>query len=106
MVLHKTFDPLTIFKDIENHKATIFDGVPTMYMFMLNSPEFKKANLSSLSRCYVGGQTMPIATMKSVENPDKNLPIRGTASSSLVHDMTLTVDQTNSSFTQAFSSEL
>mgnify|MGYP001314390309 CR=1 FL=1 len=71
LVLHKTFDPLTIFKDIENHKATIFDGVPTMYMFMLNSPEFKKANLSSLSRCYVGGQTMPIATMKSVENEFK-----------------------------------
>ena len=71
LVLHKTFDPLTIFKDIETHKATIFDGVPTMYMFMLNSPEFKKANLSSLSRCYVGGQTMPIATMKSVENEFK-----------------------------------
>ena len=68
IVLHKTFDPLSIFKDIEKHKATIFDGVPTMYMFMLNSPEFKNANLSSLTRCYVGGQTMPTATMKAVEH--------------------------------------
>jgi len=39
-----------------------------MYMFMLNSPAFNEADLSSLKRCYVGGQTMPTATMQAVEN--------------------------------------
>jgi len=38
-----------------------------MYMFMLNSPAINNADLSSLTRCYVGGQTMPVATMKAVE---------------------------------------
>jgi len=56
-----------VLEDIARHKATIFDGVPTMYMFMLNSPAFADADLSSLTRCYVGGQTMPVATMKAVE---------------------------------------
>ena len=67
LVLHKLFDPAVVLQDIAAHKATIFDGVPTMYMFMLNSPAFAGADLSSLKRCYVGGQTMPVATMEAVE---------------------------------------
>ena len=67
LVLHRTFDVDLAFADITTHKATIFDGVPAMYMFMLNSPAIKNANLSSLTRCYVGGQTMPVATMEAVE---------------------------------------
>ena len=42
-------------------------GVPTMYMYMLNCPQLTETDLSSLTRCYVGGQTMPIAAMKEVE---------------------------------------
>jgi long-chain acyl-CoA synthetase len=71
LVLHKTFDPVAVMDDIASHKATIFDGVPTMYMFMLNNPAFADADLSSLTRCYVGGQTMPVATMKAVEESFK-----------------------------------
>ena len=67
LVLHRAFDVDLAFEDITAHKATIFDGVPAMYMYMLNSPAIKNANLSSLTRCYVGGQTMPVATMEAVE---------------------------------------
>jgi len=67
LVLHSKFDPAAAFADIAAHKATIFDGVPAMYMFMLNNPAIKYADLSSLKRCYVGGQTMPVATMQAVE---------------------------------------
>ena len=67
LVLHRAFDVDLAFADITAHKATIFDGVPAMYMFLLNSPAIKSANLSSLTRCYVGGQTMPVATMEAVE---------------------------------------
>ncbi len=71
LILHKTFDVEAVFEAIAKHKATIFDGVPTMYMFMLNSPFINSANLSSLKRCYVGGQTMPVATMTEVEKQFK-----------------------------------
>ena len=67
LVLHKVFDASSIFKDIEKHKATIFDGVPTMFMYMIDHPDFEKANIKSLTRCYVGGQTMPVAIMENVE---------------------------------------
>jgi long-chain acyl-CoA synthetase len=52
---------------IEVNHATIFDGVPTMYLYMLNSPALERTNLSSLTRCFVGGQTMPVAKMQQVE---------------------------------------
>jgi long-chain acyl-CoA synthetase len=67
LVLHARFDPAAMLADIERHKATMIDGVPTMYMFMLNTPEMARTDLSSLTRCYVGGQTMPVATMDRVE---------------------------------------
>jgi len=67
LVLQSKFDPAAAFADIAAHRATIFDGVPAMYMFMLNNPGIKDADLSSLKRCYVGGQTMPVATMQAVE---------------------------------------
>lgn len=71
LILHKLFDVSAIFKDIEYHKATIFDGVPTMFMYMIDHPDFKLANLSSLKRCYVGGQTMPVTIMENVEKKFK-----------------------------------
>lgn len=67
LVLHRTFDVDRVLGDIAKYRATIFDGVPAMYMFLLNSPALKNSDLSSLMRCYVGGQTMPVATMEAVE---------------------------------------
>ena len=45
----------------------MFEGVPTMYMYMLASPDLARRDLSSLTRCTVGGQTMPVAKMREVE---------------------------------------
>jgi long-chain acyl-CoA synthetase len=45
----------------------MFEGVPTMYMYLLNSAHLATYNLSSLTRCTVGGQTMPVAKMEEVE---------------------------------------
>lgn len=67
LVLHARFDSAAFLADIAVHKATVIDGVPTMYMFMLNAPELASTDLSSLNRAYVGGQTMPVATMERVE---------------------------------------
>lgn len=67
LVLHKSFDVVEILNSIERYRATLFEGVPTMYMYMLASPELQKRNLSSLTRCTVGGQTMPLAKMQEVE---------------------------------------
>jgi long-chain acyl-CoA synthetase len=67
LVLHAAFEPKAIMQSIQDHKATRFEGVPTMYMFMLNDPELDNYDLSSLRCCTVGGQTMPKPKMEEVE---------------------------------------
>ena len=67
LVLHATFVEDEILNSIERYQATMFEGVPTMYMYLLNHAKLDKTNLSSLTRCSVGGQTMPVAKMEEVE---------------------------------------
>ncbi len=67
LVLHERFDPKAVLEDAERQKATLIDGVPTMYMYLLNEPDLDSTDLSSLTRAFVGGQTMPVATMETVE---------------------------------------
>jgi long-chain acyl-CoA synthetase len=67
LVLHPAFEEKAIMQSIQDHKATLFEGVPTMYMFMLNHPQLDSYDLSSLRCCTVGGQTMPVPKMEEVE---------------------------------------
>ncbi len=67
LVLMPRFDPDVAMDLIGEHRATIFEGVPTMYMYILNSARLAKADLMSLTRCSVGGQTMPVSKMEEVE---------------------------------------
>ncbi|CAN5298305.1 long-chain fatty acid--CoA ligase [soil metagenome] len=67
LVLHALFDVERALSSIAEYRATLFEGVPTMYMYMLASPLLGQYDLSSLTRCTVGGQTMPLAKMQAVE---------------------------------------
>ena len=67
VVLHRRFDPARTLHDIEAHRATTFDGVPTMWMFLLNAPELATTDLSSMRLGSVGGQTIPVATLEAIE---------------------------------------
>jgi long-chain acyl-CoA synthetase len=67
LVLHARFDAVEMLASVEAHRATMFEGVPTMYMYMLACQELTRFDLSSLTRCTVGGQTMPVAKMQEVE---------------------------------------
>ena len=67
VVLHARFDAARTLADIARYRATIFDGVPTMWMFLLNAPELQTANVSSLRLGCTGGQTIPVATLEKIE---------------------------------------
>jgi long-chain acyl-CoA synthetase len=60
------FEPGEALRAIEEESITLFEGVPTMYYQMLMHPGIEKADLSSLTRCTVGGQCMPIASIEAV----------------------------------------
>jgi long-chain acyl-CoA synthetase len=58
VVLMERFDPSEALRLIDRHRATMFEGVPTMYAMMLAAPDLDDHDLSSLTRCTVGGQTI------------------------------------------------
>lgn len=62
------FDPPRALAMIDEHRITLFEGVPTMYYQMLQCPELGNVDLASLTRCTVGGQTMPTASILEVEH--------------------------------------
>jgi len=67
LVLHPVFDERAVLESMQTHRATMFEGVPTMFMFLLNYPDLDRYDLSSLRCCTVGGQTMPKPKMEEVE---------------------------------------
>jgi long-chain acyl-CoA synthetase len=67
LVLHAAFVESEVLASIERHRATMFEGVPTMYLYLLNHPDLATTDLSSLTRCTVGGQTMAVGKMREVE---------------------------------------
>ncbi|RTZ62613.1 MAG: acyl-CoA synthase [Chloroflexi bacterium] len=61
LVILARFEETAVFSAIQEHGATLLDGVPTVYYYLLAHPKFEKYNLSSLTRACVGGQTLPVA---------------------------------------------
>jgi long-chain acyl-CoA synthetase len=67
LVLHARFDAAAILASIAEQRATLFEGVPTMYYYLLECDQLTRTDLSTLRMCTVGGQTMPVAAMERVE---------------------------------------
>ncbi len=67
LVLLEHFDAVRALEGIQRHRATMFEGVPTMYQVLLEHPELEGYDLSSLTRCTVGGQSMPVSRSREVE---------------------------------------
>src|ERR687890_251868 len=67
LTLLPRFDPEKAVQMFERDKVTVFLGVPTMYVAMLNMPEDKRGDASSLRLCCSGGSAMPVEVMKGFE---------------------------------------
>jgi long-chain acyl-CoA synthetase len=68
VVLMERFDASTALGLIAEHRATMFEGVPTMYAMMLADPGLDGFDLSSLTHCTVGGQTIATSVMNAWED--------------------------------------
>ena len=59
LVLHGTFDPNTVFDEIERRRVTFMFGVPTMYQTLADHPRFASVDLSSVRNLSCGGSPVP-----------------------------------------------
>jgi fatty-acyl-CoA synthase len=62
----ESFDPASVLRAIEQFRCDVLYGVPTMFIAILNHPDFAKYDLSSLRRGIMAGAPCPIEVMKEV----------------------------------------
>lgn len=64
VVLVPRFEPVAVLETIEREKATLFAGVPTMYVALLSSAAGQ--DVSSLRMCVSGGASLPVEVLHAV----------------------------------------
>ncbi len=59
VVVEQMFEPGLVLELIEKHRITTMFGVPAMFLFMAQHPDFATRDLSSLRLLVVGGAPVP-----------------------------------------------
>ncbi|WP_281267804.1 long-chain-fatty-acid--CoA ligase [Sulfoacidibacillus thermotolerans] len=67
LIILPRFSPKEVITVIEETKATIFAGVPTMYNFILQAAGDRVVDFHSLRYCISGGAAMPVAVLEAFE---------------------------------------
>jgi len=65
--LHQRFDAETVMRDIEIKRATVFPGVPTMWIAIAALPDLDKRDFSSLNVAGSGGAPLPVEVAKVLQ---------------------------------------
>ena len=68
-----------------------------------NGASMDISGINTKNNYIIGEGTYFFSEMTTVDDPDPEIQTVGNASSNLIHNLSITVDQTNSSFTQSFS---
>ena len=67
MIILPKFDALTTLKTIQKQRPTLFPGAPTIYIGLLNHPDLRKYDLSSIDSCLSGSAPLPIEVQEEFE---------------------------------------
>ncbi|MFJ8053620.1 long-chain fatty acid--CoA ligase [Streptomyces luteogriseus] len=65
LTLVPRFDPQTVLDTIARDRATVFEGVPTMYAALLQHPT--ESDVSTLRMCVSGGASLPVEVLHGFE---------------------------------------
>ena len=71
LLLRVRFDVETTLHDIEVKKATVFPGVPTMWIALANTPGIDKRDFSSLRYAASGGAALPGRGRRTLPEADR-----------------------------------
>ncbi|MET7289960.1 long-chain fatty acid--CoA ligase [Streptomyces sp. NPDC005573] len=67
LVLVPRFEPQAVLDAIAASRATLFEGVPTMYAALLQHPGAGDADVSTLRMCVSGGASLPVEVLHGFE---------------------------------------
>jgi long-chain acyl-CoA synthetase len=88
MILLPKFDVVTTLKTIQKQRPTLFPGAPTIYIGLLNHPDLKKYDLSSITACISGSAPLPVEVQQKFEEVTGGKLVEGyglTESSPVTH---------------------
>jgi len=67
LVMMPRFEINGVLKAIDRHRPTLFPGAPTMYIAIINHPDVKKYDLSSIKACISGAAALPLEIQEKFE---------------------------------------
>jgi len=68
LTLLPRFDPGKALEVIQRDEVTVFEGVPTMYVALLNHPRRGEFDVGSLRVCVSGGAALPLEVLRGFED--------------------------------------
>jgi long-chain acyl-CoA synthetase len=68
LTLLPRFDPGKALEVIQRDRVTVFEGVPTMYVALLNHPRRTRFDVGSLRLCVSGGAALPVEVLRGFED--------------------------------------
>jgi long-chain acyl-CoA synthetase len=68
LTLLPRFDPAKALEVIQRDRVTVFEGVPTMYLALLNHPGRGEVDARSLRLCVSGGAALPVEVLRGFED--------------------------------------
>ena len=97
VVLLPSFEEKQVLKTIEKSKVTIFPGVTTMFTKLIDHPNMKKSELSSLRMSFAAAMALPDAVVKQFVEKSKSPLVElyglsettGAVTFNPIHDMNL-----------------
>jgi long-chain acyl-CoA synthetase len=66
-----------ILKNVAKHKTTMVPGVPAMYVNIINYPELKAYDISSIRCCFSGAAPMPVEILEEFEKLTGGIILEG-----------------------------
>jgi acyl-CoA synthetase (AMP-forming)/AMP-acid ligase II len=67
LTLLPRFDAAHALRIIADHRVTVFEGVPTMYVALLHQPDRADYDTSSLRMCISGGAALPVEVLRGFD---------------------------------------
>ncbi|MBI9075643.1 MAG: long-chain fatty acid--CoA ligase [Desulfatibacillum sp.] len=67
LTIQRFFDPVGVLKMIQEDKVTVMFGIPVMYLFMSQMPEFETTDFSSVKYLLAGGSPCPKALIETYQ---------------------------------------
>ncbi len=77
LILVPRFEVNDFLKTLHKTKPTLFPGVPTIYVAIVNHPKIGEYDLSSIRYCITGSAPMPVEVLRKFENLTGGIIVEG-----------------------------